>query len=109
MTIGMPSSIVKLLRQKFDQQWTARRANATDDEIETTLGHVEMSMLDLEARIEGSVVRFDDLLELAEGDILQFEQRTSEMVSLMVNKLPKWRGRVQVHSGRKAVAIQNAC
>lgn len=109
MTIGMPSSVVKLLRQKFDQQWTARRANATDEEIERTLAHVDMAVLDLEARIEGSVVRFDDLLELGEGDILQFEQRTSEMVSLLVNKLPKWRGRVQICSGRKAVAIQRSC
>jgi flagellar motor switch protein FliM len=109
MTIGMPSSIVKLLRQKFDQQWTARRSNVGDDEIEKTLSHVELASLELEARIEGSSIRFDDLLELEEGDILQFEQRTTEMVSLMVNKLPKWRGRVQINSGRKAVAIQQAC
>jgi flagellar motor switch protein FliM len=106
MTIGMPSSVVKLLRQKFDQQWTARRANTTEDEIERTLAHVDLATVDIEARIEGSVVKFDDLLELAEGDILQFDQKQSEMVSLLVNKLPKWRGQVQVSSGRKAVAIQ---
>lgn len=108
MTIGMPSSVVKLLRQKFDQQWTARRVNTTEEEIARTLGIIEMAKIDVEARIEGSVVRFDDLLELAEGDILQFEQRRTDMVSLLVNKLPKWRGNVQVSSGRKAVAIQTA-
>ncbi|MBC7924424.1 MAG: flagellar motor switch protein FliM [Bryobacteraceae bacterium] len=105
MNIGIPSSIVKQLRHNFDQQWTARRSSATEDEIERTLALVSGASVDLEARVEGSVVRFDDLLDLAEGDILQFDQRTTEPVSLLVNQLPKWRGQIQISGGRKAVGI----
>jgi flagellar motor switch protein FliM len=106
LNIGVPSSIVKLLRQKFDQQWTARRTSSTAEEIERTLDCVGSATVNIDARIEGSVVQFDDLLQLSEGDILQFEQRTSEPVSLLINGLQKYRGKLMLTGGRKAVTIE---
>lgn len=109
MNIGMPSSIVKLLRQKFDQQWTPRRSNATDDEIQRTLAHVGPAGLDIDVRIEGSAVRFMDLIDLNEGDILQFDQRTTDTVSVRVNRCSKWQGRVTLAGGRRAVTLEQPC
>lgn len=106
MNIGIPSSTVKLLRQKFDQQWPARRITPTEDETRRTLDCVGGGMLNLDARIEGSAVRFGDLLELCEGDILQFEQKSSDPVSLLLNGIPKYRGKIMLSGGRKAVSIE---
>ena len=52
MNIGIPSGVVKLLRQKFDQQWTARKSAITD-ESERILSLVYSSRLAMEARVEG--------------------------------------------------------
>jgi len=109
MNIGMPSSIVKLLRQKFDQQWAPRRSNATEDEIDRTLAHIGTAGLDFEVRVDGSAVRFADLLELSEGDILQFDQRSTDMVSVYVNNTPKWQGKVLVSGRRRAVSLERVC
>ena len=109
MNIGMPSSIVKLLRQKFDQQWAPRRSNATEDEIDRTLAHIGTAALDFEVRVDGSAVRFADLLELSEGDILQFDQRSTDMVSVYVNNTPKWQGKVLVSGRRRAVSLERVC
>jgi flagellar motor switch protein FliM len=106
MNIGMPSSIVKVLRQKFDSQWTPRRSNATEEEIQRTLQHVGPAALDFEVRVDGSAVSFLDLLELTEGDILQFDQRSTELVSVHVNQCPKWQGKVVVSGGRRAVQLE---
>ena len=72
MNIGIPASVVKLLRQKFDQQWTARKTTMTDESARI-LGLVHRSQLELEARVDGSIVYFDDLLALKEGDVLGFD------------------------------------
>src|SRR5580698_2055868 len=32
MNIGMPSIVIKMLRQKFDQQWSVRKTDSTEDE-----------------------------------------------------------------------------
>jgi len=32
MNIGIPSIVVKMLRQKFDQQWSVRKTQATEEE-----------------------------------------------------------------------------
>lgn len=105
MNIGIPSSVVRLLRQKSDQQWSARKV-ISEEETERTLAAVGNAKINVDARIEGSMVRFDDLLQLAEGDILQFEQKATDPVSLMVNGLPKYMGKVMLSRSRKAVSIE---
>lgn len=108
MNIGIPATAVKLLRQKFDQQWTNRRTTTTEEEVRRTLDYIGDSVLRLDARVEGSVIRFDDLLQLAEGDVLRLEQRTSEPVSVLVNGLLKYKATVMLVDGRKAVTIEMA-
>lgn len=104
MNIGIPSSVVKLLRQKFDQQWTARKSSITD-ESERILSLVYSSRLALEARVEGSTVYFEDLLELQEGDVLQFDASLEQPVVMRVNGLPKYTGSVMIANGRRAFAV----
>ncbi len=104
MNIGIPSSVVKLLRQKFDQQWTARKSTMTD-ESERLLSLVHPSQLALEARVEGSNVYFEDLLALQEGDVLQFDATLEQPVVLRVNGLPKYLGNVMISKGRRGFSV----
>jgi flagellar motor switch protein FliM len=91
MNIGIPSSVVKLLRQKFDLQWSARKSNITD-ESSRILGLINASELALDARLEGSSVFFDDLVALKVGDILQFDIAVEDPVVMRVNGLRKYSG-----------------
>lgn len=106
MNIGVPSSIVKLLRQKFDQQWSPRRATTTDEEGSRMLDRIQHAAIRLDARLEGSTLSFDDVLRLSPGDILMLDSAADEPATVLVNGLPKFRAALMVEGRRKAVRIE---
>lgn len=108
MNIGVPSSIVKLLRQKFDQQWSPRRATITDEEGGRMLERVRGAAIRVDARMEGSTVTFDDVLRLGVGDVLMLDSTAGDLATVLMNGLPKFRASLTVSGRRKAVLIQSA-
>lgn len=107
MNIGIPATVIKMLRQQFEQQGILRRNSVTDDESARILGLVQHSELELEAQIRGSQVSFADLLSLQEGDILLLDRPLDEPVELSVNGTTKYLGRLMVTHRRSAVAIES--
>jgi len=100
MNLGIPSILVKMLRQKFDQQWTIRRAKPTEEEHERVLRLLRPAKLRMDARLEGPRMRVDTLLELQEGDVLAFDYPAARALDITVNGLLRYRGEV-VSVGRK--------
>ncbi|MGH9627546.1 MAG: FliM/FliN family flagellar motor switch protein, partial [Bryobacteraceae bacterium] len=106
MNIGIPSNVVKVLRQKFEQQWGTRKNAITDDESERILELIKPAGMRLEARLPGSTVTVEDLIRLKQGDILQFTRSINDPVQLLVNGMPKFRGQIVENGRRKALAVQ---
>lgn len=100
MNIGIPSIIVKMLRQKFDQQWSVRKTEATEEEHVRVMRLIRPALLHLDARLQGPTMDVGTLLELAEGDVLAFDYPIEKPVDVMVNGKLKYRGEV-VTCGRK--------
>src|SRR5712691_8934829 len=73
MNIGIPSIIVKMLRHKFDQQWSVRKTEATEEEHARVLRLIRPATIHLDARLQGPTLGVRTLLDLAEGDILAFD------------------------------------
>jgi len=94
MNIGIPSILVKMLRQKFDQHRTVRKTQATEGEHARVLRLIRPATLHLDARLSGPVLGVADLLDLNEGDILTFDHPVSRPMDLMVNGKLKYRGGV---------------
>src|SRR5580658_2763862 len=72
MNIAMPSIIIKMMRQKFDQQWSLRKSASTDVEQSRILGLIQTSTLMSEVTLSGPQMLLKDLVNLEEGDILSF-------------------------------------
>lgn len=100
MNIGIPSIIVKMLRQKFDQQWSVRKTQATEDEHQRLFKLIKPSQINTEARLQGPKLRVLDLLRIEEGQILAFDFPTGHDLDFLVNGKLKFRGHV-VSTGRK--------
>jgi len=100
MNIGIPSIIVKMLRHKFDQQWSVRRSESTEKEHARVLRLIKAAEISLDGRLEGPKLTVEDLMELAEGDVLAFDFPVEKPLNLMVNGRLKFRGTV-VTTGRK--------
>ncbi len=107
MNIAMPSIIIKMMRQKFDMQWSVRKTESTDLEQMRVLDLIRESGMTLEARLEGPTIRMEDLIRLEQGDTLSFDYPLRRPLDCSVNGTRKFRGRM-VSSGEKlAFEVQN--
>lgn len=100
MNIAMPSIVIKMMRQKFDQQWSVRKSHASDAEQSRFLDRLRDASFDVEARLEGLQLSVRDLLELNEGNLVIFDRTLASPVDLIVNGKSKYVGHV-VGAGRK--------
>jgi flagellar motor switch protein FliM len=104
MNIAMPSIVIKMMRQKFDQQWTVRKTHASEGEQRRILRVLRQAELPLEARMEGPTLTVRDLLELREGHLLSFDYPVDRPIELMVNGVHKYTGQV-VSTGKKRACL----
>lgn len=100
MNIAMPSIVIKMMRQKFDQQWSVRKTRASKAEQGRVLRMVRDARMTLEARLEGPTLSVRDLLALSEGHLLTFDYPVDRSVELLVNGTRKYTVQV-VSTGKK--------
>ncbi len=106
INIGMPSIIIKMLRQKFDQQWSVRRTESTEKEQSRILRLIKASTIHLDVRLEGQSLLVEDLLKLGVDDVLKFDHPVERPVSCLVNGKLKYRGCVASNGRNKAFLIE---
>jgi flagellar motor switch protein FliM len=107
MNLGIPSIIVKMLRQKFDQQWSARRTPSTVDDHQRMLKLVKASNVRLDTRLEGPTLKIESLLAMQAGDVLVFDYPSDRPLDLLVNGKLKYRGEiVESHNKRSLHVLQ---
>jgi flagellar motor switch protein FliM len=101
MNIAMPSIIIKMMRQKFDQQWSLRKSGSTEQEQVRMLDLIRNAVLPSEVLLTGPQLLLRDLMNLEEGDVISFERSTTRPLDLVLNGAKKYRGEV-VSRGRRA-------
>lgn len=107
MNIGIPSILVKMLRQKFDQHRTVRKTQASEEEHARVLRLIRPAMLHLDARLTGPTLGVEAMLDLVEGDILRFDHPLNRPVDLMVNGKLKYRGSVVAAGSKRSLQISS--
>ncbi len=100
MNIAMPSIVIKMMRHKFDQQWSVRKTRASETEEARMLRMLREASLAVEARLDGLAVTVRDLLELGQGQVLVFDRAIGYPVELMLNGKDKYIGQI-VSTGRR--------
>jgi flagellar motor switch protein FliM len=104
MNIALPSIVIKMMRQKFDQQWSMRKTRASEAEQFRVLRYLRDAGLTLEARLEGPTLTVRDLLVLEEGHLLTFDFPVERPIKLMVNGAAKYSGQI-VSTGKKRACL----
>jgi len=100
INIGIPSIVVKMLRQKFDQQWSMHKSQSGEQEQSRILRLIRPAVLHLDARMKGPMLKAADLMQLDEGDILTFDYAVDRPLRLEINGKHKYDGYV-VEAGLK--------
>lgn len=101
MNIAMPSIIIKMMRQKFDQQWTLRKSASTEAEQAGVLNLLRTAELPGEVRLSGPRLLLRDLMSLEEGDVLSFEYPAARPLDLALSGRTKYHGEM-VNAGHHA-------
>jgi flagellar motor switch protein FliM len=105
MNFGIPSIMVKMLGQKFEQQWSIRRKTVSQEEQQVMVQVVNSLPLTLDARLEGGTILAQDLLHLEAGDVLTFDVPLSRPVRVHVNGKAKFCGEIITSDQNRAVLI----
>jgi flagellar motor switch protein FliM len=103
----MPSIVIKMMRQKFDQQWSVRKTHASEAEQERVLRILRGSWLTLEGRLAGPTLTVENLLTLDEGHLMTFDYPVGRPIDLLVNGAARFTGHI-VAAGKKRGILVDA-
>jgi flagellar motor switch protein FliM len=106
MNFAIPSVILKMMRQKFDQQWTARKVETDPARRAGILKKIRAGTVRLDASLAASSISIRDLLSLEAGDVLMVEHPAKSLMTLKVNGLRKYLGRAASSDGKRAFAVE---
>jgi flagellar motor switch protein FliM len=106
MNLGIPSVVLKMLRQKFDHQGSPHKARATEAEQSRVLRLVKPSTMHLDVRLQGPTLSVETLLDLKDGDVITFDYPIERPVDLLVNGRRKYQGDVVLVGRKRALQIQ---
>jgi flagellar motor switch protein FliM len=107
INIGIPSIIVKMLRQKFDQQWTVRRNQSTESEHARVLKLIKSASVQADVRLTGPTLRLHDLMKLEVGDVLTLNHAVNKELHLFLNGAGKFVGHVAAEGTRTSFKISD--
>src|SRR5271154_687969 len=108
MNIGIPSIVVKMLRNKFDQQWSVRKSQSTEQEQSRILHLIRTSRLWLDGRLRGPTLSVGDLMELKAGDVLVLAHSVDRLLELSINGKQKFAGRIVATGHKRGFQIEEA-
>jgi len=106
MNLAIPSVILKMMRQKFDQQWTARKVEPDPARRMATLKHLRGAMVRLEATLGAPSISIRDLISLEAGDVLLVDHPAKSVMTLKVNGIRKFHGRAAAADGKRAFTVE---
>ncbi len=106
MNMAMPSIVIKMMRQKFDQQWSVRKTQASLGEQARLLNLLRGSLFSLEAQLIGPTMTISDLLRLEEGHLLVFDYPPERSIELLVNGAPEYTAQLAVVGKKRACQIE---
>jgi flagellar motor switch protein FliM len=106
MNLAIPSITIKMMRQKFDQQWFVRRSESTDQEQARILRLIKPAELEMDVRINGPKLLVRDFMKLQEGDVLNLNYPAGRPVDLHCNGKRKFEGSLAASGRKRAMRIQ---
>lgn len=107
MNIALPSIVIKMMRQKFDQQWSMRRVVVGMSEQARMLGLLREALLRLELRLNGPTLKMSDMMALRAGNLLTLDHPEDKPLDILVNGIRKFTGHVVCAGKRRACIVES--
>ena len=92
--ISIPSIIVKMQRQKLNQQVKLKKGKRNDSDYERMLRLVQPAHVNADVRLNGQVLLLRDLVDMSVGDVVSLGYAVNRPLDLHLNGTRKFRGQV---------------
>ncbi|MBV9264967.1 MAG: flagellar motor switch protein FliM [Acidobacteriaceae bacterium] len=106
LNVAIPAINIKMIGQKFEQQWMLRKTDPTEAEQDRMMALLRQSAVTLDARLVGPRLTVRDLLDLEVGDCLKFDYRLEKRVDCLVNGTNKFKGQVIDCSNKRSFIVE---
>lgn len=104
LNIAIPSLLVKMMRQRFEEQWTTRKSPSTVEERQHMLRLVSGSEAVVDVRLPACPIPVDQIARLRPGDMLLLDLDIHHPVTCCISGMARFTGRI-VQSGRKRAVL----
>ncbi len=109
MNVGIPSILIKMLRQRFDQQWSIRRSESTEEDRARLYSLIEESHINFDARLTGPNLAVEQMLALQPDDVLEFDYPVNRAMNLVLNGRLKFKGSMGTNGRKRAFRVETVC
>ena len=106
LNVAIPAINIKMIGQKFEQQWMLRKTDPTEAEQVRMVTLLRQSTVTLDARLTGPRLMVRDLLNLDVGDCLSFDYLIERGIDGLVNGMTKFQGQVVDLNNKRAFCVQ---
>ena len=106
MNFGVPSILVKMMGQRFEQQWSIRRRTATERDRDRMRKLVRDIPIPLDVRLDGAPLALSDALALKVGDVVSLDVPVGRPAGLWVSGVRKFDGEIVVAGASRGVQVQ---
>jgi flagellar motor switch protein FliM len=108
LNVAIPAINIKMMGQKFEQQWALRKTEPTEAEQVRMLGLLREAGVTLDARLMGPRVTVRDLLDLDVGDCLKFDYLIEKRIDCVMNGAAKFKGQVIDCNNKRSFIVEQS-
>lgn len=105
MNFGVPSILVKMMGQKFEQQWSIRRRSSAEEDQSRMRELARAIPIGVEARVSGARIGMREVLGLERGDIVSLSVPAKRPAEVLINGRSKFLGEVVTVGRQWGVAL----
>ncbi|MCB1018278.1 MAG: flagellar motor switch protein FliM [Bryobacterales bacterium] len=105
MNFGVPSVLVKMVGQKFEQQWSIRRRSSAEADRDRVRKLAMQAPVRVGVRALGAQIPLEQVLRLEVGDVLSLETPVRRPVQVLVEGIPKYEGDLVAQDGFRAAEV----
>ncbi len=106
MNFGIPSILVKMMGQRFEQQWSIQRTTGSQQERHSMQALLKRVPLGVDTRLVGAKITVRDLLRLQQADVVSLDLPLRRLTELQVNGKCKFKGEIIVVENRRGVLVR---
>ena len=106
MNFGIPSILVKMMGQKFEQQWSIQRRTGSREERHRMRALLKRVPLGIDTQLVGAKITVRDLLGLQQGDVVSLDLPLRRQTELKINGKSKFKGEIIAVENRRGVLVR---